>query len=136
MLVHVLLYQAGKDTEGIHSLELAGKTVVLMFENKDDAERYCGLLEAQDFPCPTVDCIPKDEIEQFCLQSGYSSRLVESGFIPKTEEDRILLSPPSNNLDVSSWQDQDSSNDTSILDEDHDQSFNLDQIKKNLEGLL
>ena len=32
MLVHVLLYQAGKDSEGIHSLELAGKTVVLMFE--------------------------------------------------------------------------------------------------------
>ena len=50
MRVFVLLYDAGKDNEGIHSLELAGKTAVLMFENADDAERYAGLLEAQDFP--------------------------------------------------------------------------------------
>ncbi|MCH9773046.1 MAG: DUF3110 domain-containing protein, partial [Cyanobacteria bacterium] len=54
MLVHVLLYDAGQDSEGIHSLELSGQTVVLMFENCDDAERYAGLLEAQDFPTPTV----------------------------------------------------------------------------------
>ncbi len=55
MHVHVLLYDAGKDTEGIHSLEISGKTIVLMFENKDDAERYAGLLEAQDFPMPTIE---------------------------------------------------------------------------------
>ena len=29
MLVHVLLYDAGQDSEGIHSLELSGNTVVL-----------------------------------------------------------------------------------------------------------
>ena len=52
MLVNVLLYEAGTESEGIHSLELKGKTVILMFEDKDDAERYCGLLEAQDFPIP------------------------------------------------------------------------------------
>ena len=57
MLVHVLLYDAGQDSEGIHSLELSGQTVVLMFENKDDAERYAGLLEAQDFPTPTVEAL-------------------------------------------------------------------------------
>ena len=52
MLVHVLLYEAGTESEGIHSLELKGTPVILMFEDKDDAERYCGLLEAQDFPTP------------------------------------------------------------------------------------
>ena len=50
MRVHVLLFDAGTDSEGIHSLEIAGRTVVLLFENPDDAERYAGLLEAQDFP--------------------------------------------------------------------------------------
>ena len=38
MLVHVLLYEAGTESEGIHSLELKGSTVILMFEDKDDAE--------------------------------------------------------------------------------------------------
>ena len=37
MRVHVLLFDAGTDSEGIHSLEIAGRTVVLLFENPDDA---------------------------------------------------------------------------------------------------
>jgi len=45
MRVHVLLFDAGTDSEGIHSLEIAGRTVVLLFENPDDAERYAGLLD-------------------------------------------------------------------------------------------
>ena len=54
MNIYVLLYNFGTEKEGIHSIELKGRTIVLMFEEKDDAERYCGLLEAQDFPSPTV----------------------------------------------------------------------------------
>ena len=57
MNVFVLLYNSGTDKEGIHSIELKGRTIVLMFEDKDDATRYCGLLEAQDFPLPTVEMI-------------------------------------------------------------------------------
>ena len=53
MKIHVLLYNSGTNDEGIHSIELKGQTIVLMFEEKDDAERYCGLLEAQDFPKPS-----------------------------------------------------------------------------------
>ena len=49
MNVFVLLYNSGTDKEGIHSIELKGRTIVLMFEDNDDATRYCGLLEAQDF---------------------------------------------------------------------------------------
>ena len=91
MLVHVLLYDAGQDSEGIHSLELSGSTVVLMFENPDDAERYAGLLEAQDFPVPSIEALDREEIEIFCRQAGYEARLVESGFVPKTDEERLLL---------------------------------------------
>ena len=44
MNVFVLLYNSGTDKEGIHSIELKGRTIVLMFEDKDDATRYCGCL--------------------------------------------------------------------------------------------
>ena len=129
MLVHVLLYEAGKAGEGIHSLELAGKTIVMMFENKDDAERYCGLLEAQDFPCPSVVNIERSEIELFCSQAGYESRYVESGFVPKTDEERLSLVPPQQNLETRSWNNPDESS----LDDDKQ---NLDKIRKGLEDLL
>ena len=134
MLVHVLLYDAGQDSEGIHSLELSGSTVVLMFENPDDAERYAGLLEAQDFPVPSIEALDREEIEIFCREAGYEARLVESGFVPKTDEERLLLAPPSANRDVTGWQDHEP---TTITDtapaETTDQ---LDEIRRRLEGLL
>ena len=64
MNIFVLLYNSGTDKEGIHSIELKGRTIVLMFEDKDDATRYCGLLEAQDFPLPTVEMIDINEIKE------------------------------------------------------------------------
>ena len=39
MLVHVLLYEAGTESEGIHSLELKGTTVIGMCDDPDDADR-------------------------------------------------------------------------------------------------
>tara|TARA_Y100001968_G_C19411104_1_gene746346 strand:- start:1340 stop:1738 length:399 start_codon:yes stop_codon:yes gene_type:complete len=132
MLVHVLLYEAGKENEGIHSLEMNGNTIVLMFENRDDAERYCGLLEAQDFPCPTIEVIDRIEIEKFCTDSGYELRFVENGFVPKSNEDRLLLSPPEASRDVSNW--NDSHLDSGDL-EDNDTS-EIDQFRKSLEDLL
>ena len=131
MQVHVLLYEVGKDSEGIHSLELSGKTVVLMFENKDDAERYCGLLEAQDFPCPTVVMIEKEEIELFCRNAGYEPRLVEDGFIPNSDEDRFSLVPPEANRDTTNWKEnKDESDNINSTKE------SLDDIRNQLEGLL
>jgi hypothetical protein len=104
MPVHVLLFDAGSDQEGIHSLELNGRTVVLLFEVRDDAERYAGLLEAQDFPTPSVEALDREEMEAFCREAGYEARLVPSGFMPQTAEERLLLAPPENNMDVTNWQ--------------------------------
>jgi hypothetical protein len=101
--VHVLLFDAGSDTEGIHSLELNGRTVVLLFEDPDDAERYAGLLEAQDFPMPSVEALEREEIERFCAEAGYEARHVPAGFLPRSDEDRLLIAPPEQNLDVSHW---------------------------------
>ena len=133
MLVHVLIYDAGQNSEGIHSLELSGQTVVLMFENCDDAERYAGLLEAQDFPTPTVEALDQHEVELFCTEAGYEARLVETGFVPKTDDERLMLAPPSSNRDVSNWQTDDQTVDSS---EPSSPSDGLDDVRRRLEGLL
>lgn len=106
MPVHVLLFDAGSDTEGIHSLEVNGTTLVLLFEDPDDAERYAGLLEAQDFPMPSVEAIDRDEIELFCTQAGYQAQFVPAGFLPQSAEDRLLIAPPERNMDVANWKEE------------------------------
>ena len=126
MNIFVLLYNFGTENEGIHSIELKGRTIVLMFEEKEDAERYCGLLEAQDFPLPSVEVINIDEIKDFCTKLDYECKLVEKNFVPKTAEDRLLISPPQKNLEVENW-----NNDNTKED-----SIDLNSIKENLEKLL
>ena len=80
--------------------------MVLLFEMRDDAERYAGLLEAQDFPTPTVEALDREEMEAFCREAGYEARFVPSGFLPQTAEDRLLLAPPEHNMDVTHWQEE------------------------------
>jgi len=104
--VHVLLFDAGGDQEGIHSIELGGRTVVLLFEDPDDAERYAGLLEAQDFPVPSVEVLERQEIEIFCSEAGYEARFVPAGFLPRSDEERLLIAPPERNMDVSQWKEE------------------------------
>ena len=139
MLVHVLLYDAGQDSEGIHSLELSGQTVVLMFENRDDADRYAGLLEAQDFPTPSVEALDREEIELFCREAGYEARFVSDGFVPKTDDERLMLAPPSANRDVTNWQeselDQSQAGEASSKESDSAVK-DLDDVRRRLEGLL
>ena len=126
MDIFVLLYNSGTDKEGIHSIELKGRTIVLMFEEKDDATRYCGLLEAQDFPLPTVEMINIEEIKDFCIRLDYEYRLVEKNFVPKSAEDRLLISPPQKNLEVENWGGEINNKD----------NIDINTIKENLEKLL
>ena len=126
MNIFVLLYNIGTEKEGIHSIELKGRTIVLMFEEKDDADRYCGLLEAQDFPSPSVEMISIDEIRDFCAKLDYECKLVEKDFVPKTAEDRLLISPPPKNIEVENWND----------DETKEDNLDLNSIKENLEKLI
>ena len=126
MNIFVLLYNSGTEKEGIHSIELKGRTIVLMFEVIDDAERYCGLLEAQDFPVPSVESFNIDEIRDFCNKLDYECKLVERNFVPKSPEDRLLISPPQRNLEVESWN----------KNECNEENIDLNSIKENLEKLL
>ena len=61
-----------------------------MFESEDDATRYAILLEAQDFLKPSVEKIDSQEIEDFCLEAGYETKLVTEGMleIPPQKECR------------------------------------------------
>jgi len=124
MKIFVLLYNPNTDNEGIHSIELKGRTIVLMFEEKDDAERYVGLLEAQDFPTPSVEMVNLEEIKDFCNRLDYETRIVTKDFVPKTLEDRLLITPPQKNLEVDKWEDK------------NNNKNDLDVIKENLEKLL
>jgi len=131
--VYVLLFDAGSDEEGIHSIELGGRTVVLLFEDAEDAERYAGLLEAQDFPLPSVERILREDVELFCAQAGYEARFVPAGFLPKSEEDRLLIAPPPQNLDVNHWKDGETSPaGEEVAGEDPE----LEAFRRRLEGLL
>lgn len=127
----MLLFDAGSDQEGIHSLELSGRTVVLLFEQQDDAERYAGLLEAQDFPTPTVEALERDEMELFCSQAGYEARFVPAGFLPTTAEDRLLIAPPEQNMDTSHWREAEGEPEP-ISSGDAE----LEAFRRRLEGLL
>ena len=139
MAVHVLLFDAGSENEGIHSLELNGTTVVLLFEDRDDAERYAGLLEAQDFPMPTVEAIDRREMEEFCTNAGYEARFVPAGFLPQTAEDRLLIAPPEKNMDVTTWREQaEAAADSGAVGGVDGGSGNaeLEAFRRRLEGLL
>ncbi|MCT0226391.1 DUF3110 domain-containing protein [Synechococcus sp. CS-1328] len=134
MAVHVLLFDAGSESEGIHSLEVSGRTVVLLFEDRDDAERYAGLLEAQDFPAPTVEALDREEMEMFCDQSGYEARFVPAGFLPQSAEERLLIAPPERNMDVSQWQEQEL--EQAIPETISSGNADLEAFRRQLEGLL
>ena len=142
MRVHVLLFDAGTDSEGIHSLEIAGRTVVLLFENPDDAERYAGLLEAQDFPVPTVETLDREDVDLFCREAGYEARLIESGFVPSNNEERLFMAPPQSNRDVSNWKDDGVAEQQGVeparqgLETEPESNPELDELRRRLEGLL
>ena len=141
MRVNVLLFDAGTDSEGIHSLEISGRTVVLLFENNDDAERYAGLLEAQDFPVPTVESLEKEDVEFFCREAGYEARFIEAGFVPGSDEERLFMAPPEANRDVSNWKYEHentvvSSDSAETVPLDPGENPELDALRRRLEGLL
>lgn len=130
MQVFVLLFNIGTDNEGLHTLQVGNQNIVLMFEDEDDATRYSLLLEAQDFPAPSVEALEQEEIESFCEEAGYIGQLVPKGFVPQTDAERLLMAPPDRNVEETDWKAEGQEQEATIANDD------LERIRKQLEGLL
>jgi len=90
--VYVLLYNAGTDNEGIHTITDQEKQTILMFEASADANNYARRLGEQNFPVPSVETIEAETIISFCQKSGYDWE-----FVPE----RTNLAPPSQTQTIS-----------------------------------
>jgi hypothetical protein len=127
MQVYVLLYNVGTINEGIHTIQIGGKNMVLMFESEDDATRYAILLEAQDFLTPSVEKIDSQEIEDFCQETGYEFKLVTEG---------MLEIPPESNVDSTDWDETGEYSSSESQSASEMSLAELDRIRRQLEGLL
>lgn len=92
--VCVLLFNPRTENEGIYTLQLRVQggyiNTVVLFEEQEDAERYAGLLEAQDFPAPQVEALDPREIAAFTADAGYKTSFIPAG---------TLFLPPEDNVD-------------------------------------
>ncbi|QOV21999.1 DUF3110 domain-containing protein [Anabaenopsis elenkinii] len=141
MRVFILMFNANTENEGIHSIQVSDPSAshsasvrnkILMFESQDDALRFALLLEAQDFPTPTVEMIDAEEIKDFCETAGY-----EWEIIPANSD---LILPPEINLDHTDWQMQNNSENyrsEQVPPAAPEMSESeLEKIRRQLEGLL
>jgi hypothetical protein len=130
MSVFVLLYNAGTENEGIHTIKVGDRNTVLMFESEDDATRFALMLEAQDFPTPTVEEIDAEEIKEFCESADYDWEIVP--------ENTGLVMPPEVNVEQTDWE-LEVQNNTEKGESQKEQEMSdveLDSIRRKLEGLL
>lgn len=140
MRVFVLLFNAGTENEGIHTLKVNDRNVILMFESEDDATRYGLMLEAQDFSSPSIEAFESEEIEGFCQEAGYECKQVPEG---------TLAVPPETNVEQTDWQiDAETGVERSTSSKAEEKSkqeseekpdlsqAELDEIRRRLEGLL
>jgi hypothetical protein len=125
MRVYVLLFNARTENEGIHTVQVGSQNKVLMFESEDDATRYALLLEAQDFPTPTIEAVDSEEIEEFCREANYESELIKDG---------MLAIPPDQNVTSPDWTTE--GEPIAVESESELSETELDRIRRQLEGLV
>ncbi len=130
MRVYILLFNAGTDNEGIHTIQINNpedvsgqlRNKILMFASEDDATRYALLLEAQDFPTAKIEELDSEEIEAFCRDADYDWEIVGDG---------ELAIPPQSNLEETDWDVENKPEDEADIADDE-----LEKIRRRLEGLL
>lgn len=68
-----ILAIADKENEGAYAVTDAdGEKALYFFEEEDDAERYAGLLEAEDYPEMTVIEVDDEMVIKTCEMYGYN----------------------------------------------------------------
>ena len=74
--MYILALQ-GKENEGAYAVNTdKDKPLVYMFLDKDDAVRYAGLLEADNFPDMSVVEVDDREIIHSCVKHGHEYYVV------------------------------------------------------------
>ncbi|MFN5854568.1 MAG: DUF3110 domain-containing protein [Pseudanabaenaceae cyanobacterium] len=139
MRVWVLLFNPNTENEGIYTLKVNDRDTVVAFLEEDDAIRYAGLLEAQDFLNPVVEPIDSVELEEFCRDAGHLLKLVEA--------DEMNFFPPEYNVEDMDWSPErkaaekssDRANDDEIPDNDDPVISSdpvIEEMRRRLERLL
>lgn len=144
MRVFVLLFNARTENEGIHTIQVGDgqspasgqRNKVLMFESEDDATRFALMLEAQDFPTPTVEAFDSEEIKEFCQSADYDWEIVPT--------DSGLAIPPEVNVEQTDWKpesEEDVASETLPPNQESPEKpelsdSELESIRRKLEGLL
>lgn len=85
-----ILCLAGKENEGAYALQNNNERVLLLFEEEEDAERFSGLLEAEDFPQLITVEVDGEHMVEMCESSGYAYTIVTP--------DELLIPPSHNDL--------------------------------------
>ncbi|WP_427159783.1 DUF3110 domain-containing protein [Aliinostoc sp. HNIBRCY26] len=138
MRVFVLIFNANTENEGIHTIQVGDRNKILMFESQDDAIRFALMLEAQDFPTPTVETMDAEEIKEFCVSADYDWEIIP--------ENSDLVIPPEINVEETDWQadgqyddnyeDGLDFDDVPPAEETEFSAAELEKIRRKLEGLL
>ena len=87
-----LITISGKEDEGAYSvLDADGEKALYLFEEEDDAERYAGLLEAEDYPEMSVVEVEDEVAINTCNVYNYRYVIItpEQFVIPPREHDFI-----------------------------------------------
>ncbi len=82
----------GKEDEGAYAVaDQDGERALYMFEEEDDAERYAGLLEAEDYPPMTVIEVEDELALNTCNRYNYRYVIItqDDFVIPPRENDFI-----------------------------------------------
>ena len=84
-----ILTVEGKEDRGAYSVvDKSGEKILYLFEEEDDATRYAGLLEAEDYPEMTVVEVDEELAIKMCNAYNYRYVII-------TEDDFVI--PPRDN---------------------------------------
>ena len=53
-----------------------------------------GCLKPRIFRFQPLRGLDLEDVELFCRDAGYEARLIEAGFVPGNDEERLFMAPP------------------------------------------
>ncbi len=81
----------GRESEGLYAVEDSeGERVLYLFKEEDDAERFAGLLEAEDFPPLVVIKVEDEPTIKICEENNYTYVIID--------ENDLVIPPRDNDL--------------------------------------